>query len=121
MNGYGRGYYGGERLDRQPGSGRGWLKIAVAVVGGGVLWYWWPRKRTVIVPMETLSSLPTSALSTSSATELEQIAHSRGFSSVKDYEDSVLAITRDLKLTGAKIELPPHLQYLMPRVEGVVT
>jgi hypothetical protein len=115
MNGYGRGYYGGEQLDRQR-SGTGWLKLAAVVVGGAAIWYWWPRKRVVLVPMDTLSA---STATPPSATELEQIARSRGFSSVKDYEDSVLATTRDLKLTGAKIELPPHLQYLMPRVEAL--
>lgn len=113
MNGYGRGYYGGERLDRQPGSGSGWLKLAAVVGVGAAVWYWWPRKRVVLLPAETLSASPPPL------SELEQIAHSRGFTSVKDYEDSVLATTRDLKLTGAKIELPLHLQYLMPRVEAL--
>lgn len=115
MNGHGRGYYGGDQLDQQ-GAGTGWLKIAAVVAGGIALWYWWPRKRVVIVPVETTQ--PALAAPPPAPQELEQIARSRGFSSVKDYEDSVLAITRDLKLTGARIELPPHLQYLMPRVEA---
>ena len=44
--GYGRGYYGAKQLAKEPRRGgiSGWIKLAVVVGAGGVIWYLWPRK-----------------------------------------------------------------------------
>lgn len=44
--GYGRGYYGVGQLAPQAPKrrGGGWIKIAVVVGVGAVVWYMWPRK-----------------------------------------------------------------------------
>jgi len=48
--GYGRGYYGKEQLANPPRRrGSGWVKIALVVGAGAVIWLMWPRK-TVPVP-----------------------------------------------------------------------
>lgn len=49
--------------------------------------------------------------------QLEDDAHARGFVTVKDYEDSVIATAKQLQSTGAKVVLTPHLQHLAPQLE----
>ena len=49
--------------------------------------------------------------------QLEDDARSRGFLSVKDYEDSVVASVKQLQTSGAKVALPAHLQHLSSRLE----
>jgi hypothetical protein len=105
VSGYGRGHYGSERLDRRPSAGRSWLKVAAVVgVAGTLAWLWWPWKTAVPILVEPSRQgiLPTDAL---------------GSTSTQAYEDAVVATARDLRAAGATIELPPHLQHLMPRVE----
>ena len=49
--GYGRGYYGKEQLARPPRRrGSGWVKIALVVGAGAVIWLLWPRKAAALVP-----------------------------------------------------------------------
>lgn len=48
--------------------------------------------------------------------QLEDDALLRGYPSVKEYEDSVIAIAKQLEATGAKVMLAPHLQHLAPRL-----
>lgn len=111
--GYGRGHYGGEQLERPPRSGGGWFKV-VAVVGlGAAVWYVWPRKRPPSSPPMTGEA------SNEHEPKLEQIARAGGFASAQEYEDATLATARALAATGAKIELPPHLQHLAPRLQGL--
>jgi hypothetical protein len=57
--GYGRGYYGAEQLAPQPPKrrGGGWIKIAVVVGVGAVVWYMWPRKPK-LYPFETAAPPP---------------------------------------------------------------
>ena len=49
--------------------------------------------------------------------QLEDDARARGFISVKNYEDSVIATARQLQATGAKVMLAPQLQHLAPQLE----
>lgn len=119
--GYGRGHYGGEQLDRPTRSGGGWFKIAAIAGVGAAIWYMWPRKSPELVympPSPPPSPPPPPSPTAPTDTALEQIAHERGFISAKAYEDSVLASARDLRASGAKIELAPHLQHLTLRLEG---
>ncbi len=53
--------------------------------------------------------------------QLEDDALLRGFPSVKEYEDSVIASVKELEATGAKVTLAPHLQHLAPRLLGSAT
>lgn len=46
--GYGRGYYGDEQLAKPPRrKGSGWVKIALVVGVGAVVWFMWPRRASV--------------------------------------------------------------------------
>lgn len=59
--GYGRGYYGEEQLAPQPPkrSGGGWMKVALVVGVGAVVWYMWPRKPKLLDPrFDTLPPPP---------------------------------------------------------------
>lgn len=44
--GYGRGYYGEGQLLQEPERrrGSGWIKLALVVGAGAVIWFMWPRK-----------------------------------------------------------------------------
>jgi len=45
MTGYGRGYYGDEQLAKPPRrGGSGWVKLALVVGVGAVVWLMWPRR-----------------------------------------------------------------------------
>ena len=44
--------------------------------------------------------------------QLEDDARARGFISVKDYEDSVVASAKQLQASGAQVMFAPHLQHL---------
>ena len=48
--------------------------------------------------------------------QLEDDALLRGYSSTKDYEDSVVAIAKEIEATGTKVVFAPHLQHLAPRL-----
>jgi len=43
-SGYGRGYYGERQLAPKAPRRRGWIKLAVVVGVGAVVWLMWPRK-----------------------------------------------------------------------------
>jgi len=50
MTGYGRGYYGEDQLAKAPRRrGGGWIKIALVLGVGAVVWLMWPRKTTGVV------------------------------------------------------------------------
>lgn len=47
MSGYGRGYYGTEQLDRRPRPRTSaWVKVALVVGVGAVVWLMWPRSKS---------------------------------------------------------------------------
>jgi hypothetical protein len=49
--------------------------------------------------------------------ELEQIARDRGFPSVREYEEAVIAVARNLEKKGATVTLGSHIEYLEPDVK----
>ena len=51
-SGYGRGYYGPEQLarDPRPPGTRVWVKVAVVVGVGAVVWLMWPRRPKTLKP-----------------------------------------------------------------------
>jgi len=144
--GYGRGYYGTNQLaPSAPRRGTSWFTvIAVVGLGAAVVWLLWPRDTLPdqplpggggkereasqppppALPSVTEVSVATSGApeaSTASATgafykQLEDDARERGFVTVNDYEDSVVATAKQLQATGAKVVLAPHLQHLTARV-----
>lgn len=146
--GFGRGYYGDGQLARSEPRKRSWFTIvAVLGAGAGVVWLLWPRKTTYALtpgskafesPPPTPSSSPLVVIHTGSAPpvastvpppaapapfgaflkQLEDDARVRGYASVKDYEDSVIASAKQLQTTGAKVMLAPHLQHLAPQLES---
>ena len=144
-SGYGRGYYGAGQLARRTPRRRSWFTVvAVVGVGAAVVWLLWPRKvaydfgpvgkepeRPTPTPAPApappsspqISAIDTtgSALMTGATgaflKQLEDDARSRGFLSVKDYEDSVIASTKQLQAAGTKVMLAPHLQHLGPKLE----
>ena len=143
--GYGRGYYGAGQLARSPRRKRSWFTIvAVLGVGAAVVWFLWPRKvppdfgpigkepeRSQPLPQPSQSSPLVVINTTGTASvplatgaigaflkQVEDDARSRGYLSIKDYEDSVVATAKQLQATGAKVVLAPHLQHLAPRIEG---
>ena len=141
----GRGCYGAAQLARCPPHSlrrrRSWLPVvAVLGVGAAAVWIFWPRKaaRDLVptgkeqhehpTPMPTPKPPQIAAIDTTGSAlmtgaigaflkQLEDDARSRGFLSVKDYEDSVVASVKQLQTSGAKVALPPHLQHLSPRLE----
>jgi len=50
---------------------------------------------------------------------IEREARDRGFSSVTDYENSVVLNARQVRDSGAAVTLAPHLAHLAPRIYGV--
>jgi len=137
-SGYGRGYYGVGQLAREPSRrrGSGWIKLAVVVGVGAVVWIMWPRKPEYVPvpsgdepkppspPFPPPPEAPPQQLALvqhihQHAPQLDQLANaqSRGYSSQKAYEDAVVASARQLQETGAKVVLASHLQHLAPRLE----
>ena len=142
--GYGRGYYGGGQLAQSAPRRRSWFTIvAVLGVGAAVVWLLWPRKIAHDYETSKEPALPTpppppqlNATNTTGMTsdpvaigttsvpfatgaflkQLEDDARSRGFLSVKDYEDSVIASAKQLQAAGAQVVLAPHLQHLAPQL-----
>lgn len=143
--GYGRGYYGvGQLAPKQPPQrrGGGWIKFAVVVGVGAVVWYMWPRKQSEYSPspgldgrepkapappappllegqLPTLLTQPTQPTQPTQLAQLEsldQVAQSRGYPSQKVYEDAVVDSARQLQDAGAKVVFAPHLQHLAPRL-----
>ena len=106
--GYGRGYYGDEQL--APRRGGGWLTAVIVVGAGAAIWFLWPRKAELKPESVTTTTPPMPD------GEIGQIARSQGFSSMKTFEDSVVATARELQASGAKIDLGPHLAHLTPRL-----
>jgi hypothetical protein len=146
--GYGRGYYGGGQLARAPRRKRSWFTIvAVLGVGATAVWLLWPRgsvpdfqssgvkePEPPAPPPASTSTAPLIVINTAGAPlaaspplvatgaflkQLEDEARARGFASVKDYENSVLATAKQLQTTGAKVVFAaPHLQHLAPQLES---
>jgi len=136
-SGHGRGYYGEGQLERQAPRRRGWIKLAVVVGVGAVVWLMWPRKYVPVpggdgpqppvpspfppseAPSPQLAQLGAPQQLQLGAPQLDQlaIAQARGYSSQKAYEDAVVASARQLQETGAKVVLASHLQHLAPRLE----
>lgn len=142
--GHGRGYYGVGQLAQSAPRRRSWFTVvAVLGVGAAVVWLLWPRRvppdfasvakvpeRPSATPPPAVSRSPQisaidttgSALMTSATgaflKQLEDDARSRNFTSVKDYEDSVVMNAKQLQSVGAKVVLAPHLQHLAPRLES---
>jgi hypothetical protein len=137
--GYGRGYYGAAQLARPPKK-RSWFTIvAVLGVGAAVVWLLWPKKAMPefgpvdkeperLPPAPVASTSPLVVIHTGNAPvaasmppafatgaflkQLEDDARARGFITVKDYEDSVVASAKKLQAAGAKVMFAPHLQHL---------
>lgn len=137
--GYGRGFYGEEQLARPPRRKRNWFTIvAVLGLGAGAVWLLWPRKSFDLGPAgkEPEPSQPQQSLQQQSPLviintaapaapapvvgaflkQLEDDTRLRGFASVKDYEDSIVASAKQLQAVGAQVALAPHLQHLAPRL-----
>lgn len=117
--GYGRGYYGSSQLaPRRQSNGRGWFTIAVVAGLGAVIWWWVLPAVGPKSKHEAPSSpappppLPPAA---SHDEELSRLARERGFSSAQEYEEAIASMVRDLRSTGAKVEMAPHLSHLEPR------
>lgn len=137
--GYGRGYYGTGQLAQDPPRRRSWFTwVAVLGVGAAVVWLLWPRRVALpdlaptakqpepspaapapaVVPTvhATASSAPATEATGAFLKQLEDDARARGYLSVKDYEDSVVATAKQLQAAGAKVVLSPHLQHLSAKI-----
>lgn len=125
---------------------RSWFTIVTVLgVGAAAVWLLWPRStpelkyggkepepptppsplthHSTIAPAlqitVTSASAPTSGAPLVAGAFLKQLeddALLRGYPSVKEYEDSVIAIAKQLEAAGAKVMLAPHLQHLGPRL-----
>jgi len=141
MAGYGRGYYGSGQLAQSAPRRRSWLTIAAVLgVGTAAVWLLWPRKGVTDFDVDkalgkelgkefgspapapstpitiNVNAAPATAVpAVATGAFLKQIeddARTRGYISVKDYEDSVVATAKQLQATGAKVVLAPHQQHL---------
>ena len=119
--GHGRGYYGGEQLDRsRHRSGSGWFKIGAVVGLGAVIWWWvlpavgskFSARSAPLPPPPPPPPPPPLA----PADELERLSRAGGFVSAGAFEDAVVANARELKAAGARVELGPYLQHLESRL-----
>lgn len=111
--GYGRGYYGNAQLaPRRQSNGRGWFTIAVVAGLGAAIWWWvlpavGPKaKHEAPAPPSAAPPAP------SHDEEIARLARERGFSSAREYEEAIASMARDLRSTGAKVEMAPHLAHL---------
>jgi hypothetical protein len=68
------------------------------------------------VPAEGMAIVPLASATGAFLAQVEQDARVRGFMSVKDYEDALIATSKELQASGAKITLAPHLQHLAPQL-----
>lgn len=119
--GYGRGHYGEEQLAPRRSGGSGWFKFALVAGLGVVIWKWvLPRvgPKAQAQAQEPPPPPPPSppSLPPPSPIELEQLAQSRGFPSKEAFEDSIVSVARELRASGAHVDLGPHLQHLAPRI-----
>lgn len=76
---------------------------------------------TTSAPFATSTPLATSMPLVATGAFLKQLeddARSRGYLSVKDYEESVVASAKQLQAAGAKVMLAPHLQHLASQLES---
>lgn len=139
--GYGRGYYGVGQLARPPQRPRtsGWIKVALVVGVGAVVWLVWPRSKPSYDPdagrgdgppppappgpplppappesLPQLTAAPTALMPV--APRLDQAALARGYPSQQAYEDAVVESARQLQRDGATVTLAPHLQHLTSRL-----
>ena len=112
MRGAGRGYYGDEQTERPRKRGVPWFLIGVVGLGG-LAWYL-KRRRDA---KADLAAMPPPV---SPADELAHIARLRGFNSVAEYEQSVLAVAREHQAAGGQITLGDHVQHLQPQLEPTV-
>lgn len=123
--GYGRGYYGEAQLEnrQEPKRSGGWFKVVLAVGAGAALWYFWPRKQVVVeyVPVGSPAFAPPPSAPPAPEVLVEfppvPTAPVLGFPSQQAYEDAVVASAKQLQASGASIQLAPHLQHLMARLE----
>jgi hypothetical protein len=139
--GYGRGYYGDAQLEnrQEQKRGGGWFKVVLAVGAGAALWYFWPRKKVVVeyVPVGSPAIAPPQYVPTLAPQYIPTLAPPAtapgpdvlveappvptapvlGFPSQQAYEDAVVASAKQLQEAGATIQLAPHLQHLMTRLE----
>lgn len=137
--GYGRGYYGVGQLaprSQRPRTSN-WVKIALVVGVGAVVWLMWPRSKPhepeagrgdwppppsppppfPPTPSESPHQLAAPTVALVPATpRLDQAAMARGYSSQQAYEDAVVASARQLQRDGATVTLAPHLQHLTSRL-----
>ena len=147
MSGYGRGYYGEAQLARPPRRKRSWFTVvAVLGLGAGVVWLLWPRQKALPnfgtinkehplqlqpqqQPQQPQQQSPLVVINAGSVSapppvvgaflkQLEDDASLRGFATVKEYEDSVVASAKQLQAAGTKVLLAPHLQHLAPQLES---
>jgi len=121
--GYGRGHYGDEQLE--PKKPRRWGKLLLIAGAGAGAWYLWkrwsrPQPQFAQTPVLEQPHVEQRALEQPRAEppqlDLESIARSHGFSTIKDYEDSVVLNAKALKKSGAQVELGAYLQHLKPRL-----
>jgi hypothetical protein len=127
--GYGRGYYGENQMaPKQPPKRGGWIKYAVIVGVGAVVWYMWPRKPAYDPtigfgpfggePPQPPQPQPHPNWQPPQPAWQPQIAPSAPiYASPQAYEDDVVATARKLQQTGTKVLLAPHLQHLTARLE----
>jgi hypothetical protein len=118
--GYGRGYYGSGQLVQPPARrrGSGWVKLALVVGAGAVIWLMWPRTPKLEHESDPggdepkapapLPTSPDAAVQTSSAqsSQLSQVAEARGYPSRQAHEGAAVASARQLQDTGARGYLP---------------
>jgi len=144
-SGYGRGYYGNEQLDRAPRRRTSlWVKGALVVGVGAIVWIMWPRKPREPEFLENDAPPPPApppapppqaqVPSREPALQLEPVpdafagmpplpppqltqeAIARGYPSQQAYEDAVVSSARQLQDAGAHVALAPHLQHLARRL-----
>jgi hypothetical protein len=68
-------------------------------------------------PQLTPSALPVSTEPQVHHAQIaQQLAQSRGYPSMKEYEDAIVASARQLQDSGTRVVLAPHLAHLAPRL-----
>lgn len=113
-----RGYYGNPAPLPPRRSGGGWIKVAAVAGLGAAIWFWVipaiGSKPKLAPPPHVPPPLPPA----SPPHPLDEVAHSRGFSSGPAYEDALVATARELESAGARVDLGPHLAHLGSRVSA---